>query len=65
MDGSLLNAASRSPIPLFRVGSAGMLPTASDIRFVDGTKPGGWTLRATSDGLGYNLCRTGLVLIVK
>lgn len=65
MDGSLLNAAARSPIPLFRVGSAGMLPTASDIRFVDGTKPGGWTLRATSDGLGYNLCRTGLVLIVK
>ena len=40
-------------IPLFRVGSAGMLPNT--VELVNGTLPEGWALTRTSDGLGYRI----------
>ena len=41
-------------VPLFKVGSAEMLPESSAIAFV-GTIPDGWELSKSPDGLGYRL----------
>jgi len=51
-------------IPLFKVGSAEMLPDVS-VAFAAGTKPKGWTLVKTADGLGYDLARSGFSIILR
>ena len=35
------------------------------VDFAAGTKPKGWAIVKTADGLGYDLARTGLMIIVK
>ena len=44
-----------SSVPLFKVGSAEMLPEASDIAFSCGDLPKKWSLTRTSDKRGYVL----------
>ena len=44
-----------SVVPLFKVGSAEMLPEASALGFSCGELPKRWSLAKTSDGLGYKL----------
>ena len=51
-------------IPLVKVGSAEMRSSVS-VDFVSGTKPKGWALVKTADGLGYDLARTGFSIIVR
>ena len=51
-------------VPLFKVGSAEMLSSVP-VAFVAGTKPTGWVLAKTADGLGYDLFRCGFSIIVR
>ena len=51
-------------VPLFKVGSAEMLSSVP-VDFVAGTKPKGWVLAKTADGLGYDLIRSGFSIIVR
>ena len=51
-------------VPLFKVGSEEMLSSVP-VEFVAGTKPKGWVIVKTADDLGYDLARTGLMIIVK
>ena len=51
-------------VPLFKVGSAEMLSSVP-VDFVAGTKPKGWVLAKTADGLGYDLFRSGFSIIVR
>ena len=56
--------SSYDRIPLFKVGSAEMLQNIV-VEFVEGTKPGGWVLVKTDDGLGYDLVRCGFSIIIR
>jgi len=49
-------------VPLFKVGSAAMLPSAGIFR-VSGE--GSWCVKATEDGLGYELQRTGFCISIR
>ena len=51
-------------VPLFKVGSEEMLSSVP-VDFVAGTKPKGWVLAKTADGLGYDLFRSGFSIIVR
>ena len=51
-------------IPLFKAGSTEMLQNIS-VAFAAGTKPKGWKLCKTSDGLGYDLARTGFTIFIR
>ena len=51
-------------VPLFKVGSEEMLSSVP-VDFAAGTKPKGWAIVKTADGLGYDLARTGFMIIVK
>lgn len=51
-------------IPLFKVGTAEMLPEKSAIAFTDAL-PNGWELHVTDDGLGYYLVRMGFSVVVR
>ena len=51
-------------VPLFKVGSEEMLSSVP-VDFAAGTKPKGWAIVKTADDLGYDLARTGLMIIVK
>ncbi len=51
-------------VPLFKVGSEEMLSSVP-VDFVAGTKPKGWVLAKTADGLGYDLIRSGFSIIVR
>ncbi len=51
-------------VPLFKVGSEEMLSSVP-VDFVAGTKPKGWVLAKTVDGLGYDLIRSGFSIIVR
>ena len=42
-------------IPLFKVGSAAMLPVIENVILTGGTIPEGWVLSPTTDGLGYRI----------
>lgn len=52
-------------IPLFKVGSAEMLPAENEIAFVAGFDTKGLRLRKTRDGLGYDLAHTGFTILVR
>jgi hypothetical protein len=52
-------------IPLFKVGSAAMLPAENEIAFAAGFDTKGWRLRKTSDGLGYDLARVGFTILIR
>jgi len=54
IDISEIDFASRTSVPLFRVGSAEMLPEPSQIT-IDGDLPEGWELAKLPSGLGYKL----------
>lgn len=56
--------SSYDRIPLFKVGSAEMLQNIV-VEFVEGTKPRGWVLVKTDDGLGYDLVRCGFSIIIR
>lgn len=49
-------------VPLFKVGSAAMLPSAGIFR-VSGD--GAWCVKTTEDGLGYELQRTGFCIYIR
>jgi len=65
LDLSELDLSESGAIPLFKTGTAAILPAANEIAFAAGTKPKGWKLCKTSDGLGYDLVRTGVMIIVR
>ena len=46
---------SASTVPLFKVGLPEMLPEAENMAFSCGELPKRWSLKKTSDGLGYRL----------
>ncbi len=52
-------------IPLFKVGSAAMLPAENEIAFAAGFDTKGWRLRKTRDGLGYDLARAGFTIMIR
>jgi len=56
--------SSYDRVPLFKVGSTEMLQSIV-VEFVEGTKPGGWVLVKTDDGLGYDLVRCGFSIIIR
>ncbi|MBP5510260.1 MAG: C10 family peptidase, partial [Kiritimatiellae bacterium] len=65
IDASGLDLASTyGKIPLFKVSSAEMLSSVS-VDFAAGTKPRNWVFVKTSDGLGYDLVRTGFSIILR
>ena len=51
-------------IPLFKVGTADMLPAPEALQFVGGI-PKGWELRTLKEGYGYALVRQQFMVIVK
>ena len=51
-----IDMAHMGAVPLFKVGSAELLPEVEDIVFVDAL-PRGWVLKVTSDGCGYRLSK--------
>ena len=65
IDLSGLDLSVGEKLPLFKVGSAEMLPAESAIQFADGTRKGSWSLRKTPDGLGYDLARSGISVILR
>ena len=52
-------------IPLFKVGSAAMLPVENEIAFAAGFDTKGLRLRKTRDGLGYDLAHTGFTILIR
>ena len=65
IDLSGLDLSGGKAIPLFKVGSAEMLPAINEIAFAPLTDKGGRKLRKTPDGLGYDLVRDGLTVILR
>ncbi|MBQ9430625.1 MAG: hypothetical protein IJU44_03650 [Kiritimatiellae bacterium] len=64
IDLSGLDLSVGSTIPLFKTGTAAMLPAEDDIAFASGVGKGGRRLRQTSDGLGYDLIYSGTIVII-
>ena len=61
-----LDLSSRgTTLPLFKVGSAEILPAKEAIAFVGGTAPKGWKLASAKEGFGYNLQRAGFSIFVR
>ncbi len=54
----------KNRIPLFKVGTADMLPAPEALQFVGGI-PKGWKLKTSKDGYGYDLARRQFMVIVK
>ena len=54
----------KNRIPLFKVGTADMLPAPEALQFVGGI-PKGWKLKTSKDGYGYDLARQQFMVIVK
>lgn len=65
IDLSGLDLSGGKAIPLFKVGTAEMLPAIDEIAFTPGVSKGGRKLRKTPDGLGYDLVRDGMTLIIR
>ncbi len=65
IDPSGLDLSGGRAIPLFKTGTAEMLPAANEIVFAPGFDKHGWRLRKTRDGLGYDLARTGFAIRVR
>ena len=65
IDLSGLDLSGNSAIPLFKTGAAAMLPAENEIVFAAGVDKGGWKLRKTRDGLGYNLTRAGCTIMIR
>ena len=65
IDPSGLDMSDGTPIPLFKVGSAAMLPAENEIAFAAGFDTKGWRLRKTRDGLGYDLAHTGFTILIR
>lgn len=42
-----------------------MLPAENEIAFAAGVDKGGWKLRKTADGLGYDLARAGFTIMIR
>jgi len=59
IDLSDIDFESCTSVPLFKVGSADMLPDEDDITLIGATLPKHWALVKTSDGMGYSLKKTG------
>ena len=49
----------------FKTGTAAMLPAENEIVFAAGVDKGGWKLRKTADGLGYDLARAGFTIMIR
>ena len=65
IDLSELDMSGGGAKPLFKVGSAAMLPAEGEIAFAPGVAKGGWKLRKTADGLGYDLARAGFTIMIR
>ena len=52
-------------IPLFKTGTAEMLPAENEIAFAAGVNKSGWRLRKTADGLGYDLVRDAFMILIR
>ena len=53
VDISGIDFTAGKSIPLFKVGSANMLPAPANVVLTGGTLPDGWRLMQTADGRGY------------
>ena len=42
-----------------------MLPAENEIAFASGVDKGGWKLRKTADGRGYDLARAGFTIMIR
>lgn len=51
--------------PLFKTGSAEILPAAGAVTFVGGKPPSGWTLRNAKSGFGYDLAGAGFAILLR
>jgi hypothetical protein len=58
-------SARKTPLPLFKVGSAEMLPAEGDIAFSAGAVPRGWKLFPAEEGYGYMLQRVGFAIFLR
>ena len=56
--------AAKVRIPLFKVGTAEMLPAPEALQFVDGV-PKGWYLESLREGYGYDLVRKTFSIIIR
>ena len=65
IDLSGLDLSGGRAIPLFKTGTAEMLPAENEIVFAAGSNIKGRRLRKTRDGLGYDLARTGFAIRVR
>ena len=65
IDLSELDMSGGGAKPLFKTGSAAMLPAENEIAFASGVDKGGWKLRKTADGLGYDLARVGFTIMIR
>ena len=65
IDPSGLDLSGGRAIPLFKTGTAEMLPAENEIAFAAGFDTKGWRLRKTSDGLGYDLARVGFTILIR
>ena len=64
IDLSDLALESMTQVPLFKTGTAAILPAANAVRFVGG-RPGSWNLRAVRQGYGYDLRKGGIAIFVR
>ena len=54
-----------SRFPLFKTGSAGILPSAGAVMFVGGRPPAGWSLSKAKPGFGYDLAAPGFSILLR
>ena len=62
--GDIDRATAKERIPLFKVGTADMLPAPEALQFVGGI-PKGWELKTAKEGYGYVLVRRQFMVIVR
>ena len=54
-----------SRFPLFKTGSAEILPAAGAVTFVGGRPPAGWSLTKAKPGFGYDLAGAGFAILLR
>lgn len=65
IDPSELDLSGGGTIPLFKTGTAEMLPAENEIAFAAGVSKSGRRLRKTADGLGYDLVRDAFMILIR
>ena len=62
--GDIDRATAKERIPLFKVGTADMLPAPEALHFVGGI-PKGWNLKTLKTDYGYDLVRKGFTILFR